>query len=401
MKILHITSAYEPAWHLGGVVRAVSQLCRGLVDLGHDITVYTTDSGLDRRMAVESNQLVEVGGVKVVYFKTDYLLNFYFSSALRQACESTFRDFDLIHLAAPYAYPGIVAGRAARRAHLPYVISTHGSLIIKYRPKKFLKKWLYLNVCEGRNLRRASAIHFTTALEREQSDPLSRKAPGFIVPNGLDLAEFQHLPDKVWARKELGLPLDPLIILYFGRLEPRKGLDLLLHAFAKARPASTRNVTLMLVGPDFGHQAYLQDLANKLNLADHVVFPGYFPPEKRNALLVAVDVMALTSHQGENFGISALEGMLAGVPVLLSNNVGFYREVLADQAGLATPLTVEALAQALAQILSDPEKLKAMGENAYRSARSRYDIKIVARQMLTAYEDILSGRRSPELSWAS
>lgn len=400
MKILHITSAYEPAWHLGGVVRAVSQLCRGLVDLGHDITVYTTDSGLDRRMAVPSNHLVEVGGVKVVYFKTDYLLNFFYSAALRQACESTFRNFDLIHVSAPFAYPGIVASRAARRARLPYVISTHGSLIIKYRPKKFLKKWLYLNICEGRNLRQASAIHFTTELEREQSDPLCHKAPGFIVPNGLDLAEFQHLPDKGQARKELGLPLDPLIILYFGRLEPRKGLDLLIKAFAKVQPSSTRNVMLMLVGPDFGQQAYLQDLANKLNLADHVVFPGYFPPEKRNTLLVAVDIMALTSHPGENFGISALEGMLAGVPVLLSNNVGFYREVLADQAGLATPLTVDAVSQGLAQMLSDPKKLKSMGQNAYRSARSRYDIKIVTKNMVTAYEDILYGRRSPELSWA-
>jgi glycosyltransferase involved in cell wall biosynthesis len=157
---------------------------------------------------------------------------------------------------------------------------------------------------------------------------------------------------------------------------------------------------LMLAGPDFGQKAILQDLADKLNLSDHVVFPGYVPPEKRNALLVAVDIMALTSQQGENFGISALEGMLAGVPVLLSNNVGFHQEVLADQAGLATPLTVEAVSQAMALMLSDPEKLKAMGQKAYRSARSRYDIKNVAKMMLTAYEDILSGRRSPELSWA-
>ena len=400
MKILHITSAYEPAWHLGGVVRAVSQLCRGLVNLGQDITVYTTDSGLDRRMAVRPNQIMEIGGVKVIYFKSDYLLNFYYSSALNRACELTLGNYDLIHLASPFAYPNIVGGRAARRHHLPYVISTHGSLIIKYRPKKFLKKWLYLSICERSNFRQASAIHFTTELEREQSDPLGRKAPGFIVPNGLDLAEFDRLPDKVLARKELGLPPDTLIVLYFGRLEPRKGLDILLQAFAKARETSPHRLMLMLAGPDFGQQALLYEMADKLNLSDHVVFPGYVPPEKRNALLVSVDIMALTSHQGENFGISALEGMLAGVPVLLSNNVGFHQDVLADQAGLAIPLTVEAVSQAMAQMVSNPEKLKAMGRNAYRSARSRYDIKIVAKKMLLAYEDILSGRCSPELSWA-
>jgi glycogen synthase len=82
MKILHITPNYAPAWHLGGVVRLVSGLCRELVRLGHDVTVFTTDSGKDRRMAVPLDQALEIDGVKVFYFKTDFFLKFAFSRSL-------------------------------------------------------------------------------------------------------------------------------------------------------------------------------------------------------------------------------------------------------------------------------------------------------------------------------
>ena len=100
MKILHITPSYEPAWHLGGVVRSVSQLCRGLAKLGHEVTVFTTDSGKDRRLAVPVNQPVEVGGVTVYYFKTDFFLKFAYSRSLGAACRRLIKNFDLVHLTA-------------------------------------------------------------------------------------------------------------------------------------------------------------------------------------------------------------------------------------------------------------------------------------------------------------
>jgi glycosyltransferase involved in cell wall biosynthesis len=280
------------------------------------------------------------------------------------------------------------------------VVSPHGSLIIGYNPRKFVKKWLYLYGLEGRNYHQAAAVHFTTELERQQSDALGHQAPGFIVPNGIDTAEFDSFPPKEPARKELGLPSRALLVLYFGRLEPRKALDILIGAFARAMATRPMPAYLVLAGPDFGVQGSLQELSLRLGVADRVLFPGYIPPHQRNTLLAAVVLMALVSHPGENFGISALEGMLAGLPVLLSDNVGFYRDVLSDKAGLAVPVKVEAVAQALVQMLSDPDTLTGMGKAAMASARRRYDLKVVAQQMARAYEDILSGQHSVSLSWS-
>jgi glycosyltransferase involved in cell wall biosynthesis len=92
--------------------------------------------------------------------------------------------------------------------------------------------------------------------------------------------------------------------------------------------------------------------------------------------------------------------MLAGVPALLSTNVGFYQEAVAAGAALAVPVQAEPMSKALGQLLSNPDKLKAMGQTAHSFGRSRYDYRVVAASMVQAYEDILSGRRSPQLKWS-
>lgn len=389
MKILHVTLAYEPAWHLGGVVRAVSQLCRGLAHLGHQVTVYTTDSGLDHRMEVSTQQPVELGGVKVHYFDSEHSLKFGYSPNLAKACRANLKNFDIIHLASPWAYPGIVAGHSARRQRMPYVMSPHGSLNIRNQGLRTWKKWLYLNLVEGRNLRRAGAIHFTSDLERQESIAIGSHVPNFIVPNGVDTSEFDNLPDKREARIALGFPAAPVLVLFFGRLDPQKALDNLVKAFAQAVKSTPLRACLCLAGPDFGQQAMLQDLARSLGIFEQVIFTGYIPPERRKALLATADLMALVSH-GENFGISALEGMLAGRPALLSTNVGFYQAAVAAGAALAVPVQAEPMAQALSYLLANPAKLKTMGQAAYAFACNRYDYRVVAAAMTQAYEDVLT-----------
>ena len=399
MKILHITPAYEPAWHSGGVVRSASQLCRGLARLGHDVTVYTTTIGQDRRLMVPPDKPVDLGKVMVFYFKTNFNTGFAFSQTLYKACHQELQEFDIVHLASFWCFPGIPAGFEARKHRVPYVISTHGTLVPYSMAQKPFKKWLYFKIIEEENLRKASAIHYTAYLEREQMAYLDFDRPSFVIPNGLDYGEFERLPEKESARKELGIPKDTRVILYLGRLHARKGLDLLLRAFASFKNDYAPTL-LILAGPDEGQLHRLQNLAAALDLQPRVWFPGFITPEKRNVFLRAADVMALIAHPGENFGYAAVEAMFAGIPVLVSNHVGISREVVADGAGVAVPLTIDAVANAIIDIFSNPERLAAKGRAAAASARRRYEIDIVARQMAMAYEDILTGRRSPGLSWS-
>jgi len=400
MKILHVIPVYEPAWQAGGgVVRAVSQLCKGLSSLGIDVTVYTTDCGIDGNSDIPLNQPVDVGGVRVFYFHSEGFRFFRYSRALKEVCRRTMKSFDIVHIASFWNYPGIPAGAEARRQDVPYLISTHGTLTPYDLNKSYLKKKLYLKLIEERNLRGTAAIHYTTEIEKEETFHMKLQSPSFIVPNGLDFREFDNLPDKDEARAQLGLSSDDIVIMFLGRLHPRKALDVFIPAFGEFA-LSFRNAVLLLVGPDNGHESVLRSLIGQLGLDRRVRFLGFADSERRKQLLAATDVLELVTWPGENFGYAAVEAMAAGVPVLVSKHVGICREVEADGAGCVVPVQKDTITAKLKEMLSNPERLKRMGKAAYASSRRRYDIKQVAKLMVAAYEDIITGSRSPELQWS-
>jgi glycosyltransferase involved in cell wall biosynthesis len=399
MKILYAAPAYEPAWRLGGVVRSVSQLCRGMASLGHQVTVFTTNMDFAGRLDVPLDRPVDLGGVEVHYFKTDLGGSFAYSRAFKEACRLRMKEFDLINLHSVWNYPALPASAEARRQGVPYVYHPQGSLVHYSMSLRPIRKRLYFELFNRKIVSRASAIRFTAQLEREQTRHLGLKTPSFVVPNPLDAREFSQVPEKSAARREWGLAASKPVVLYLGRLDARKAPDLLLKGFALAA-GRLPDATLVFAGPDFGEEQKLKELALTLGINSRVRFTGFIPPERRNALLASADLLALTAHPGENFGNAAAEAMLAGVPVLVSEHVGLSREVAADGAGAVTSLDLEAIAQALVDLLSNPERLTAMGRVAATAARSRYEVTVVARKMSRAYEDILTGRRSPELSWS-
>ena len=400
MKILHLIPAYEPAWSEGGVVRGTSLLCRALASLGVDVTVYTTDSSGNRRLDVPTNQPVDVGGVRVFYFYAEMPRALRFSRALTAACRETLRNFDLMHMAAIWSYPGIVACFEARRQRLPYVVSTDGALQEGELKRKRLKKWLYLKIFEMRNLRGAAAIRYVSELERERTAHLGLSVPSCMIPSGLDFGEFEHLPERRAARAELEVADNAQVVGYLGRLHPRKAVDFLIRGFARIAQ-QLPSAVLLVAGPDHGDEARLRALVRGLGLNARVRFLGYVGPEGRARLLSAANLMTLISLEGECFGNGAVEAAAAGVPILMSNHVGVARTLEQDSAGVIVTVDETAIAAELKRLLSDPALLSRMGQKGYRSARKHYDINIVAQKMAIAYEDVLTGRRSPECQWSS
>lgn len=398
MKILHVTPAYEPAWHYGGVVRSVSQYCRGLASLGHEVTVFTSEVGVTNRADLLINSPVNVGGVQVFYFKTNLGFKFGYSTHLRNALRRDLGNYDIVHITSLWWYPEIATWVEATKQKIPYIISATGGLSEYSLSQKPIKKNLYLKLVGRKIIDAADAVHYKTDLEREQARHLDIKTPSFVIPGGINLEEFTQLLDKITARKEMAIPNDSLVILFLGRLHPVKNLDILIKAFAEVQHKFSKLV-LIIAGPDDGQLALLKKLASELGVSAKVFFPGLIDPDKRNSMLRCADLLALLSFH-ENFGNSAIEAMLAGIPVLLSDKVGICRETVADGAGLAVDLNEEAIARGLREMLGNPEKLAAMGQAAWDASRRRYDIKVVAEQMATAYQDILTGKRSLGLSWS-
>jgi glycosyltransferase involved in cell wall biosynthesis len=181
-------------------------------------------------------------------------------------------------------------------------------------------------------------------------------------------------------------------------LAPVKALDLLIKAVATPM-LRDQPLKLLIAGPDGGAQRPLEHLVKELQIENKVSFMGEIDPKERGRLFAASDILALVSVN-ENFGYTAVEAMLAGVPVLVSEHVGICQEVLADGAGMVVPLEVKAIVGALTEMLADTAKLKAMGRAASQAAQRRYNLPIVAKKMVQAYRDVLAGTRTPELAWS-
>ena len=398
MKVLHVTPAYEPAWSAGGVVRGRSLLCRALSQLGLQVCVYTTNTSGRAWLEVPVNRAVDVGGVEVFYFHTHMPRTLRHSRPLSLACRQTVSTFDLVHISAFWNHPGIVSGLEARRQGIPYVISTDGAMQEGALRQKRFKKWIYMRLFEMRNLRGAAAIRYVSELERDQSTHLDLDVPSFMVPSGLDFREFENLPDRQVARAEFEVPEDALAVGYLGRVDKRKALGVLIRAFAGIARRFPSAV-LLLAGPDYGDEGKLRTLAEELGLAQQVRFLGYVAPEKRSTLLATLDLMTLTGYEGECFGYAAVEAAAAGVPLLMSENVGVGPTFEENGGGVLVPVGEAAIATALEKLLDAPGTLARMGETARQCARERYGLESIARKMRTAYQDVLTGTRSPECFW--
>ncbi len=401
MRVLFVVPNYEPAWVFGGVVRCVSTLCREMANIGVDITVYTTNvDGLGGVHPVKTGEPINVGGVTVYYFSTTFKRNSDWNSrALISMLSRTIRDFDIVYIAATWQWIGIAAGRIAHRNKVHYVVSTHGAFSQELLKKVNLKKMLYWHVFLKNSFKYASAIHFTTEYEKQQSILLLNKYPCFIVPNCLPTdAYISDGFDKVKMREAWGVPDGAFVLITVGRPDPKKNLDLLiisLSVILKKLP----NTFLVIVGPhDNAYSRKIINLSLYMGISDHIIWTGYKIGDDLKECYACADIFVLPSKD-ENFGMVVAEAMACGIPVIISNCVGVAGDVLSRKAGIVTEVNADQVAKAIETLLVNQILYNEMSKNALSAAKELYNGERIASLMATAFSDIISNKRSTQCSW--
>ena len=257
MRILHLTPYFAPAYAFGGVVRAVEGMAAALAARGHDITILTTDA-LDQRNRYSGKPDERQGGVRVVRCRnaSPWLrgrLNLGTPLGMRGAARSLLREVDLLHLHELRTLENLLVAPLAADMRLPIALSPHGTLTLDTGRSQIKAAWDRL--VSPRLLPRIDHVIALNESERQQAKALwtalgFRAAPPCsIIPNGVDMREFEALPDASAFRARHGLGAAPTV-LYLGRLQARKGVDLLLRAFQSADVADSR---LVIAGPGRGH----------------------------------------------------------------------------------------------------------------------------------------------------
>jgi glycosyltransferase involved in cell wall biosynthesis len=270
---------------------------------------------------------------------------------------------------------------------VPYVITAHGMLDPWSLSQRSLKKRLYMLLRLRRNLNRAAAVHFTTDIERDLTGPLHIKAPAIVEPYCLDLSEFNQLPARGSFRKKFPQVGDRKIVLFLSRLHPKKGLDLLIPAFAHA---NAKDSVLVLAGPvDPDYEAELDRLIEQHGLRDRVVKTGMLYNGTRVAALTDAELFVLPSYQ-ENFGIAVVEALAAGCPVVISDQVNIHRQVSSAGVGAVIPTNVEALAEQISHWMNDDAERHRVARRARDFAMRRYNLERSEKLWARHYAQVIS-----------
>ena len=338
------------------------------------------------------DQQVFKDGVKIRYFPIQHPRFWGFSIPLAQALRKTIRKYDIVHIHSLYLFHNMAAAHYCRKYNVPYLIRPHGTLdpflYKRHRLRKSVTEFLF----ERRNIKYAAAIHFTTEEEKNLAKPYIFQTPGIVVPHGLDLSEYESLPERGTFRTRYPEIDGKKIVLFFGRLNFKKGLDILVRAFARVT-LKRNDVHLVLTGPDnerFGDK--IRIWLSEQGILDRTTFTGMLLGEDKLAVLRDADIFVLPSYT-ENFGISVVEAMACGVPVVISDKVNIWHEVAAGRAGQVASCNSDRFAEMISDLLDNPETAKQMGKNGKALVIERFQWPKVAPAIEEAYRLIVSGNR--------
>lgn len=381
MKILNIC-AYT--WAIGGPARIIYDHTTVVLKLGHEVDILSPASPDDKIYPAPDGARV------IVCKRTTPISRFFpeFSLELWDFLKKHIHEYDVIHCHGIWHF-GSVAPFLFKN-NTPKAITIHGLLDHWALHHGYWKKKIFSVLFQKRFLKKANLIQINNHDElNDLRQYLGFQHPNVaIIPNGMQLDELASLPPKGTFRQKFGLPTDKKIVLFMGRLNIKKGLDLLLPAFQKYAQQYD-DAILVLAGPDDGYQALTERFISDHQLTHKMIMVGMLTGELKKAALADADIFALTSYS-EGFSIAALEAMTAGVPALVSNRIGFDGTVAQYHAAHEIPLTVEGVLEGLVHMLQNPSYCDKLKKNAKKMVWELYDIEIVAGNLAKEFAKIQS-----------
>ena len=383
LRILHVIRSVDPRG--GGPIEGVKQMSARNQDHGHSVEIACMD---DPRHPGVKNCPLPCHAFGPSWLGYGY--SHKFVSWLRK----NRARYDIVVINGIWQYHAFGTWRALHGTDTPYFVFTHGMLDPWFKhayPLKHVKKWLYWPWGDYRVLRDATGVFFTCDEERRlarQSFWLY-KCNEFVVNYGTNSPVGNAFRQKLIFSDAFPKTRDKNNLLFLGRVHVKKGADLLLKAFAALRYESAvpdlDRWHLIMAGPhDHAYGSKMIALTRQLGLSDRVTWTGMLAGDIKWGAIYNADAFVLPSHQ-ENFGIAVAEALACGVPVLISNKVNIWREIVEDHAGFAGEDNLEETKAMLEQWMTLPLAEKAvMRENAKACFSKRFRIQQTAEAFIAA-----------------
>jgi poly(glycerol-phosphate) alpha-glucosyltransferase len=378
MRILHVIRGLTNS---SGTTHIVGPLSEQQARLGHDVGVYFVEKGTGPPVLPDPS-LVVARSFPVTVLQGHPGVSIAFSRTIHE----TIRKFDLVHIHAIWNFPTCCAMWTAKRARIPYIVAPQGSLEPWAIAAGSWRRRAYARQIEGPLLNRATRLQALTQTEAVQFRAFGLRVPAVIIPNGVQAEWLKNERGNLAA--DLGLAAGTKTLLFLSRLHPKKGLDILLRAFAEfAR--EREDVALIIAGCDAGdgYGDVLRSIAGELGLGQRCRFLGEVRGENKARTLAGADAFILISHS-EGLPIALLEAMASGVPVIITPGCNIPEVVSAD-AGLMVEPSPEATGAGLKRLFSDPDGMRRRGENGRRLVRCQFTWSGIAKRTIEVYEEMV------------
>lgn len=378
MRVLNVNMTINSLWG-GGSAERTFQITKHLSIRGIDCTVLTLDIGLT------SEVLSALPNVKMISIPC--ILDRFFIPKISPRVIGRINDIissvDIIHIIGHWSVMNALVYIFSRRLGKPYVFCPAGTLVIHGRSR--LLKRLYNWIIGNRIVRGASGyVSITTGEIAELEKYLDSSDKVINIPNGVDQQDFIARDDDHF-REKYGLG-SLRFALFVGTFSPIKGPDLILEAFYRVRNKFP-GYHLVYAGTDRGLLTRLKESTANFGLKGRVHFIGYIEGPDKSEAYHAADLLVVPSRH-EAMSLVALEGGIAGTPVLLTDQCGF-KEIATVGGGVVVPATVDGLERGLVEMLDDPSKLKVMGKKFERYLKMEYSWDIMITKYIALYKKIL------------
>jgi len=372
-RILRIITSADP--RTGGPIEGARRIGEIWASQGHRQDMLTLDPPQERHLPDYPGSIVGLGPPR----GRGPLNRYRYTPGMVPWLRDHAPRYDAVIVSGLWRYAARGARIALAGGATPYFVFPHGMLDPWFRHKAPLKhigkqaSWWW---AEGPLLQGARAVLFTSEEERARAEGAFRPyhLRGAVVNYGTADLGGDGAVDIGAFRRLLPALGDRPFLLFLGRIHPKKGCDLLVHAFASIADREPA-LDLVIAGPDeVGLVAGLRTAARHAGLAPRVHFPGMLSGSAKAGALRAASAFVLPSHQ-ENFGIAVAEALAAGTPVLVSDQVAIWREVVADGAGMAAADTLAGTRELLTRFADCcPEQRLAMRRQARACFAARFHI---------------------------
>lgn len=386
MRILHVIDSLR--LRRGGPPMIAASLAAAQGALGHDVQLLSyahADAPQTGDFEPISREIPGWQRVEHVRLPLPALWESMTARAARKALEARCRGADVVHLHRVWEPLMPVTARWCRKRRIPYLILLNGMLHPWSLSRSRIKKKIALALGYRRMLEGAAALHVGNSAEREAVTRLGIRARIVEIPNGVWLEE-PPLPAGVFRRDHPQLGGDPFI-LFLGRLHQKKGLDILIQAFAELH-RSHPHVRLVIAGDDSGARPELERAIAASGLQEHALLVGPIYGAHKRAALAEAACFCLSSRQ-EGFPVAVLEALAAGLPAIISHECHF-PQVQASEAGFVLPLVPEEFSSAMRSVLDGEPLRRRMSSNARQMIQRDYTWPRIAQQTLEAYQSVLA-----------